>query len=45
MSRFVGIVVRLSVSFLGLGAGLSPPAFAAGAVEMQVEPSSDDRRI
>jgi len=37
MSRFVGIIVYLCVAFLCLLAFLSPPAFAAGAVEMQVE--------
>ena len=37
MSRFVGKVGDLCVAFLCLSAFLSPPAFAAGAVEMQVE--------
>ncbi len=37
MSRLVVMVVNLSVVFLGLAAFLSPPALAAGAVEMQVE--------
>lgn len=37
MSRFVGKAVDLSAAFLCLLAFLSPPAVAAGAVEMQVE--------
>ena len=37
MNRFVGTVGNLSVAFLCLPAFLSPPALAAGAVEMQVE--------
>lgn len=37
MSRFVGMVVHHCVAFLCLLAFPSPPAFAAGAVEMQVE--------
>lgn len=37
MSRFEGKAGNLSVAFLCLSAWLSPPAFAAGAVEMQVE--------
>ena len=37
MSRLVGMVVHLCVAFPCLLAFPSPPAFAAGAVEMQVE--------
>jgi len=37
MTRFVGMVVCHCVALLWLSAFPSPPAFAAGAVEMQVE--------
>ena len=37
MSRLVVNVVSLSLAFLGLAVFPSPPALAAGAVEMQVE--------